>query len=294
MADRVLIVGIDSMIGGAVANNLGRSGFEVIGTSRRRANPQHLHLDLTDDMGQWRIPDDISFAAVFAGVTALRDCDVDPDGTRLVNVTSALLLIERLVARGIYVMYPSSNLVFSEAAGMLDETAVQTPSTEYGRQKADVERGLAGLMDRVSIVRFTKVLPPRFDLFIRWLRVLESGGEIHPFRDLMFSPITLDFSAAVSAAICRDRHAGIFHVSGAESISYAEAAHHIARKIGAHPHLVQPVSGREVGIDTEHMPRNGTLLAPRLENELGITRPDVWKSIDECLDFSPIAGMADA
>jgi dTDP-4-dehydrorhamnose reductase len=283
MSGRVLIVGIDSMIGGAVARNLAEHGYEIVATSRRRANPSHLYLELTDAINQWPIPPNIDFACIFTGVTALRDCESDPAGSRLVNVTATLTLIDRLIARDIYVMYPSSNLVFNGVGSRLDETEKQSPITEYGRQKADVERGMSAYLDRASIVRFTKVLPPRYELFANWQRDLGAGQRIRPFKDLLFAPITLAFTADVIRAVCSGRHTGIFHASGRESISYADVALHIARRIGADEKLIKPISGKESALNMDLMPRNATLAASRLQIEFGFGRCDVWKSIDSTI-----------
>lgn len=73
------------------------------------------------------------------------------------------------------------------------------------------------------------------------------------------APASLDRVVEVLEQVGRDRSAGITQVSGAKDISYAQAALHIARRVGADEALVQPVSARSAGLDVTAAPRYTSL-----------------------------------
>jgi dTDP-4-dehydrorhamnose reductase len=280
---KALIVGVDSMIGAFVERQLLECGFEVYGTSRRHTDPRRLYLDLTEDLRNWEIPEGIDFACIFAGVTALRDCEVDPEGSWQVNVVGTSAVIEHLISRGIYVLFPSSNLVFDGSSKNITEDSKQSPRTEYGRQKLAVERLMTQYLDQGSIVRLTKVIPPQFDLFMKWKHDLAAGKTIRPFNDMWLAPISLKFTAQAIKSICEQRRTGIFHISGAQNISYTEAASYIAARIGADTELISPISGKEMAVDTDQMPRNAALSASRIESGVGLLCPNSFDAIKESL-----------
>lgn len=294
MGKRVLVVGVDSMIGGAVAEELTRHGHEVLTTSRRRASARHLFLDLTDDVALWQLPADLHCACIFAGVTALSDCEREPESSRQVNVAATLTLFRRLAQAGVRIVYPSSNLVFDGRAVRITEGDPPSPRTEYGRQKVRVEQGIQGLPGGPTVVRLTKVLPLRFALFAEWTEKLRRGETIQPFQDLWFAPLTLRHTAAIFRSICTAPCSGILHVSGGPTISYADAAFYLADRLGAPARLVQPISARLRGIDPDRMPRNASLHSSRLRELIGTGLPDAWDCIDETVGLAPAAARAEA
>lgn len=270
---RALVIGIDSTIGKSVARHWSSTGFEVIGTSRRRANSAHLYLDLSDDLSAWPLPERIDIAAVFAGVTALRDCESDPEGSWRVNVTGTATLIERLMAQGAFVLFPSSNLVFDGSRPDFSEASTPAPRNHYGRQQVAVERRMAAAAGDGVVLRMTKVISPGFELFAHWRRDLLQRKPVHPFSDMWLAPISLEYTVRAITALCLARLRGLYHTSGLQNLSYAEAAAMIAESAGADARLVQPVPGKTRGVDTDAAPRFGTLDAARLRAAIGFEPP---------------------
>src|SRR5437764_879665 len=68
-----------------------------------------------------------------------------------------------------------------------------SPVTEYGRQKAEVERHLLTMDAPAAVVRLTKVLQPGFPLLRGWVDALKIGEPILPFSDMVMAPVTLAF-----------------------------------------------------------------------------------------------------
>ncbi|MBI5569134.1 MAG: sugar nucleotide-binding protein [Desulfomonile tiedjei] len=277
-----LIVGSDSLIGSALLADFQRAGSSVLGTSRRveRADGSILHLDLSEDVRAWDCPCPVGIAVVCAGVTRLQSCRKDPEGTARINVRATLVLMEKLLRKGSFVIYLSSNLVFDGSWPVCPADWPLAPVTEYGREKAAVEREIAQWKNETAIVRLTKVLGPRQPLLAEWTGALKRGESIRPFSDMVFAPIPLSGVVSVLRLIA-DRHLpGIWQVSAPEDISYEEAARITAVTVGADSSLIRPLDSRSAGYE-EHVPDHTTLSTETLRARLGLEIPDArWTVAD--------------
>lgn len=280
--EKWLVIGADGLIGRALADYLKIVGKSVLETTKRpdTISEKRLLLDLAEDISDWQLPEHISVAYICAAVTSLSDCRKDPSQTKKINVTNTIALAGRLVEKGAFVVFPSTNLVFDGSAPFQRADYPVCPNTEYGRQKAEAERELLKLGEPVAIVRFTKILGHDTPLFRGWIKALKNNEVIHPFSDMVMSPVPLSFVVEVLYRVAWQRRPGIFQVSGREDISYAAAAHFIADRIGARQELVQPIRTTESGIDIEAVSLNTTLDTSRMENELGMLPPDTWETIE--------------
>jgi dTDP-4-dehydrorhamnose reductase len=114
-------------------------------------------------------------------------------------------------------------------------------------------------------------------LFQSWIRELKAGKVIHPFSDMIMAPVPLSFAVKVLLEVAGRRVPGIFQVSAIQDVSYAEAAQHIAYKLGADIELVQPTSYRESGVGFS--PLNTSLDASRLV-DLDLRAPHAWEAFE--------------
>lgn len=279
--DRRLVIGPDGLIGKALSDYLKTAGKPVLGTTRLRdaISEERLFLDLAGDISDWQPPEHISVAYFCAAATSLLDCRKNPSQTKKINVTNTVALARKLVEQGAFVVFPSTNLVFDGLVPFQKADYPACPNTEYGRQKAEAERQLLNLGESVAIVRFTKILGLDTPLFKGWIEALRNNEIIHPFSDMVMSPVPLSFAVEVLYRIAEKRLSGIVQISGKEDVSYERAANFIARGIGARKELVQPVKSTESGIDMEAAPLNTTLDTSCMESALGMMPPDIWKTI---------------
>ncbi len=276
-----LVVGADGMIGGVLAAALRGSGADVVGTALQPHGPTAdcLRLDLTEPREAWPIPEQVATAYLLAAIPSLEACRRDPQGSSLINVERTLAIARLLVERGARIVFPSTNLVFDgEAPGRRAEDPV-APRTEYGRQKAEAERQLLALGDRVTIVRLTKVVAPAMPLLSRWRQALLQGETIRPFTDMVMAPIPLSFTVTVLRAAGTMALPGILQVSADRDMTYAEAAAHVAGWLGVPERLIQPMASSAAGLDLEAVPRHTTLDTSRLGQTLGLQPPDVWTAL---------------
>src|SRR5579872_148099 len=113
-----LIVGGDSEIGGAAFAALKAQDQAAKATTRRgdRVARDRLLLDLAAPLDVWEPPEEARAVCVCAAVARLADCAADPQRTAQINVTQTLALVDKLLSRGIYVLFLSTNQVFDGRA----------------------------------------------------------------------------------------------------------------------------------------------------------------------------------
>lgn len=280
-----LVVGSDSLIGSALLRRLRSAGQHAVGTTRRRTQVEHsVYLDLVESPDEWQPPLPVTVAIVCAGVTRLQACESDPVTSATINVEGVSALVTNLVGRGIFVIYPSTNQVFDGSKPFRSATDTLSPQSEYGRQKAETERRIRRFGDSIAIVRFTKVLEVRPQLFLTWIEAMRKGDEIHPFSDMVMAPVSEALAAEGLHCVAQARSPGLFQMSADRDITYEQAARHLARGLGTSEDLIQPIRTAESGFFYGPIPLHTTLEANRFRNEFGIVPPNPWSVVESVLE----------
>jgi len=239
------------------------------------------------------LPPGARSACILAAIARLAGCAADPVDSARINVTQTLTLIERLLARGVHVLFLSTNQVFDGETPHVAPDARACPVSEYGRQKAEVEAELRRRMSRgeaVAILRLGKVVASAMPLVEGWIEKLAAGSPISAFRDMPLAPVPIDLAAKAIGAVMDDRASGIFQLTGSRDTTYAEVAHFLVRRLGADPKLVVEVSARDAGQPEGSTPRHTTLDSSALVERYGLKVPDVWEVIEQLIASSAGAG----
>lgn len=281
-----LLLGGDSEIGAATAQYLRNLGVSPIVTTRRRQHAEAVRpfLDLAQPLTEWRPPADTGAACILAGVTRLLACEKDPEASSFINVTQTIALAEKLLERGIAVLFLSTDKVFDGSRPHVPVGAPVCPASEYGRQKACVEAALEKHIRAeapVAILRLAKVVSPGMPLLQQWVTALSAGEPVRAFFDMSMAPTPVTIVASAIAGLLEQRARGIFQLTGPRDVSYAEVAFHLARKIGADLHLVTPVSAHSAGMAKGSTAPHTTLDSSAIRERLGIIVPDPWTVIDD-------------
>lgn len=285
-----LIIGSDSLIGNALMSHLQRSGEKTYGTSRRldKVKPHCWYLNLYEDTNEWELIYPVSCAVICAGVTSLEECRTNPVATARINVESICALARKLALKGIFVIYLSTNQVFDGSVPFSLPDDPVSPQSEYGRQKAEVERRLKELGDSIAIIRLTKVLGSTNKLLSSWVEDLSNGKAIEPFSDMFISPISLSCVISVLRLVMDRQLSGILQVSGKNDLSYAEIAEFLAGLISADKSLVRPIPVSQSNICVESMLQHTTLNIDRLKSAFGIEPSDTLSIIKEVLTLKNV------
>ena len=275
----VLVVGVEGLLGSAIAGRLAECGRPVVGTSRRPVAGL-LPLDLAAAPSTWRLPEGLDAAVLCAAVTSTADCRARAAQARLVNVDATVELASRLVATGARVVFLSSNQVFDGTVAHVPAAAPRSPRTAYGRMKAEAEVAILGLGERATVVRLTKVLHRDMPLLAGWRAALEDGRPVEPFADLPFAPLTPGFAAAAVVATVDRQVGGIVQVSATHDVTYADVAYRMAGAAGQPRSLVRPIGVTTGGGPIEHVPLHTTLDTSALRECTGLEAPDPWAAVD--------------
>jgi dTDP-4-dehydrorhamnose reductase len=283
----LLVVGADGLIGGRLFAALTRSGVRVTGTSRRknRASSNCLFLDLTDSESLRVEAGRYSTAFLCAGIANMAVCEADAESSRNANVIGTVNLAKRLLALGTRTIFLSSNAVFDGNVLQPDEFAALCPSTEYGRQKVEAEQGLLrlpGSREHLAVVRLSKTLSGNSGIAAEFLARLSAGESCRAFDDLRISPVSLDYVTQSIVAIAASPLSGIFHLSGAEAVTYAEFARRLANHIGASESLVRSCVSADVGVKLPYKPANPGLGMTRTRELLQI-EPEPTEHVLTCV-----------
>ena len=280
----VLIVGADGLIGRSLVDILESTRQSVWQTSRQRngSSKKEFFLDLSLDSASWSIPA-VAFesAIICSAITSVEQCRIEPEKSAKINVTATLALAKYLVSNGVFVVFISSNLVFDGALPYAKSTDLTTPQTNYGQQKAQAEQELLKLGNGVAVVRFSKILSPEMKLIKNWIRDLRMGVAIHPFSDMVLSPVSLRFAASVLQRVAAMKISGITQISASQDVSYEAVARYLACKLGVNKNLIEPITTENDDYSAPQV--NTTLDISRLQNVLLMTPPDVWETIDSLL-----------
>ncbi len=254
-----LVIGAEGLLGGALLAKLRAAGWVVAGTTRREKGREDLiGLDLADPPDRFLLDARLErlfaegpvCAFLLAAATGYERCETEPVATRIVNVDHTVATARRLVERGAFAVFPSSSAVFGDTgAQALGEGATTRPTTEYGRQKAEVERAMAKFAAGApanagaATVRIAKVVHAG-GRFGEWMNRLACGTPIETARDMMLSPVSPDYVARGLSRIAERRASGVYHLSGAQDVSYFEFARMLAGALGCSQSLVRAVEVR--------------------------------------------------
>jgi dTDP-4-dehydrorhamnose reductase len=286
---KVLIVGGDSEIAGTATAYLRERGHEVLATTRRadRVAANRPQLDLSEPVDDWPIPPGIDAACLCAAIARLADCANDPAGSAQVNVAGIATLSDRLLARGIPVLFLSTDKVFDGTRPHVPAETPPCPVSEYGRQKAAAEAALVAHMRKgepAAILRLAKIVSPGMELLRGWIASLSTGKPIRAFNDMQMAPTPVALVAAAIERLLGEPGAGTFQLTGPRDIAYSQVALHLADRLGADPALVEKVSAYSAGLPEGSTAPHTTLDSTALHRRFGITAPDAIAVIDDLFD----------
>jgi dTDP-4-dehydrorhamnose reductase len=280
-----LIVGGDSEIGAVAYRAMKAQGLSVAATTRRgdRVAPDRPFLDLAAPLDDWAPPPGTQAVCLCAAIARLAACADDPIGSAHVNVVQTQALAEKLLARGIAVLFLSTNQVFDGRTPHERADAPHSPVSEYGRQKARAEKALLRQLENgapVAILRLAKVVSDTLPLIGGWIDDLTANKQIRAFSDMTLAPTPTDLVCTAISALLQDRARGIFQLTGPRDVTYADIGRFLADFLGADPSLVSEASARSAGLPEGATPPYTTLDSSLLRVHYGLVVSDVWDIIE--------------
>jgi dTDP-4-dehydrorhamnose reductase len=271
---RCLVIGADGTFGGTLSRSLSERGHAVITTTRRTAHAAKqvsLFLDLA---GQLPVMPEVDVAVICAAMSRFEDCRREPELARRVNVTAPLELGQALTKAGARIIFLSTSAVFDCREPHSGEERKPSPRSAYGHLKAEAEARLMDLGALVSVLRLTKVVTPNSGILSDWIRSLGHRGKVRAIEDHHFCPLAVDHVVAAIVDLAEKGGDGIYHVSGAADVSYLDAAHFLARRIGVSDDRIEPVRGADNGLMEAERALFTSLATRRLTELAGFVPPE--------------------
>jgi dTDP-4-dehydrorhamnose reductase len=154
-------------------------------------------------------------------------CAKHPELTRQANVLGMKRLIRETWEVGALPIYMSTDYVFDGTRGLRTESEQRCPTTEYGRQKAEIEEWLEESGEPFLICRSSKIISGDRDkhgVLGQWLNDLEAGKLLRCAVDQVFSPAHVNDTALSIRDLVAVGARGLFNVGGPEPISRYDLA----------------------------------------------------------------------
>jgi dTDP-4-dehydrorhamnose reductase len=255
----IAIIGATGLIGSAVESELRSRGVHVVGTSRSPESDAQSRLEFADRDTWSALPADVSAVLVCAGVSDVRECREHPASTSAVNVVAATDFARFAADRGAVPVVLSTSYVFDGSRPDFSPDDEVCPMSEYGRQKAEMEREVTASVPGASIVRLTKVFGGTNRLLSGWRHELLEGRTVAAASDARVSPLTADFVANAFADMLLNPRAGVWHLSAIDDVTWFEIAEKLAARYGSGRGAVLARCFTEIDPTAEFVPRFGSL-----------------------------------
>jgi dTDP-4-dehydrorhamnose reductase len=239
---QILIIGENSAIGSYLFEYIDKKYFKITKTTRNKLNidEENIYLDLHDIKSttiNYSLYDVVIFCAAITSVT---QCEKDPINAYLINHSNTFNLAKEFVKNNVFVILFSTTQVFS-GNNKIEYLNNQTnPISIYGKTKQLLENDLIPYLNKVSILRCTKVISKNNNLFKNWLTELNNNKLIFPFNNIYFAPISIEYLMNSVLEIINNNIVGLNHLSSHSDMSFSDAAFYLCEKLNLNSNLVNP------------------------------------------------------
>lgn len=179
---RLVIVGATGFLGARLLR-VASERMPTLGTSREAPGLQRLDLSQPEAYDySTLVPGDV--VALAGGLSSPDVCAREYDRAWALNVEGTARFIDRAIARGVRVIFFSSDTVYGERDTAFDEGAPCAPLGEYAKMKHEVERRFQGNA-AMKALRLSYVFAAE-DVFTAYLRSCAAARRaadiFHPFH----------------------------------------------------------------------------------------------------------------
>src|SRR6266850_1077079 len=198
-------------------------------------------------------------------------CEQNREVAYAVNVAGTLELVRQVARTSMQVIFLSSDYVFDGKGGPHDDDHPPAPTTEYGRQKAEVERVLPTLTPNYLVLRLSKIYTVQKGdgtLLDEMAALLAAGKEVRAARDQIFCPTRIDELVTTVQAVQDRGLRGVVNVCNPERWARADMALALAEEMMVPRSLVKAIALYDIPA-MRGRPLDTSMRTSRLAKEVG-------------------------
>ena len=231
---KILITGINGLVGNSLYKLLGKSNHDLYPSSRNIEDLAKYKVDITsknevDSFFESEKPDVVINSAAMANVDL---CETERESCWKVNVEGVQNLVDACARHGAHLTHISTDYIFDgkKDSGMYDEEDTPNPQGYYAKSKVEGERVVIESNISYSILRTILVYgahkKPNIVTFIK--KALEEGSTVNLVSDQVRMPTFVDDLSKACIIASEKKANGVFHICGPEQMSYLD----IGKRIG--------------------------------------------------------------
>jgi dTDP-4-dehydrorhamnose reductase len=252
---KLLITGGSGLLGSKLAEKAEKEDYEVYSGYNQHETRAGISvkMDVGDRDSVHTVFDKIKPEIVIhtAALTNVDLCEQDKILAWKVNVEGTRNIVELSRIHGFFIVYVSTDYVFSGEEGMYKEMDKTSPINYYGITKLEGEKTVMALTTEWCIARpsviYGSTLATGKTNFALWvLDKLRKGEPIKVIRDQYVSPTLNTNLAEMILEVIKRRLTGIYHLAGASPINRYEFAQLVAETFNLDKDLIMPSNSSEM------------------------------------------------
>ena len=270
---KTAVIGASGFIGSHLFRKYRETFSDCIGTSCSKSQDGLTPFDLrSTDIHQLKLVETGHQAVIISSAKSnVNWCEAHPDASHDINVSGTLRIIKALSGMNIKIIFLSSDYVFNgRIQSKYQDTEKTSPITEYGKQKAEVEKEIPNLTNNYLICRLSKIYGTTWKdntLIDEAASALLQGKTINAADDQYFSPTHVDDVASMILYAQQKNFNGLVNLCHSDSCSRYHIISSLAKTLDIPSSQVKKVSLNEIS-GMENRPLNTSMQSSQLFHHL--------------------------
>lgn len=241
---KVTIIGASGLIGWDLYKTFSAQDVDLAGTYHTHPKPGMIkggYQDISDELIKGA-----DYVVLCGAITDISKCAADKELSEYVNVVTTKEVLIKCKTHNACPVFLSSDYVFDGAEGNYTEEHPKSPTTVYGRQKAEVEDFIAANFSDFYIFRLSKTYSVNLDersLFSEIYSSLANNRKVFAAVDQYFNFTNVEYVSQVilSFLASANRKFGLYNLAKDRIVSRHSLICATAKLFGFDETLIQPI-----------------------------------------------------